>query len=418
MERRILHVDFNGFYASVECLLDPALRSHPVAVAGDPERRHGIILAKNELAKAYKVKTGEAIWQAKEKCPDLVVVKPHFEEYVKFSRLGRELYGEYSDRVEAFGLDENWIDLTGRAYSWEETYALAQEIRQRVKDELGITVSVGAADNKIFAKLGSDLKKPDAVTLITPASVERLVWTLPVGELLYVGPATQSKLLRCGIATIGDLARANVEFLRAKLGKGGVTLHVFANGQDVSEVAQSDWRADIKSVGNGVTAPRDLVDNEDVKLTLMMLCESVATRLREHGFRARTLQLGVRDTGLYSFVRQRKLEKPSCLAGELLPAAMGLFCRCYPWQTPVRSLTVSASELIPDNAPQQLSLFGEETERIRFEKAERTVDEIRSRFGYASVLRGRMLSDRRIGLMNPREEHTIHPVGYRVGEQR
>jgi len=412
MDRRILHVDFNSFYASVACFLDPALRPHPVAVAGDPEARHGIILAKNELAKKFGVKTGEAIWQAKKKCPLLVTVKPEFETYQKFSELGRKIYGEYSDRVEAFGLDENWVDVSGTTETIEDARRLAETIRRRVNEELGITVSIGVATNKVFSKLGSDIKKPDAVTVVSPDNFKKVAWPLPAGDLLYVGRATQKKLGRYGIFTIGDLANASAPFLKAQLGKCGLMLHAFANGLDAAPVLHTVDQPAVKSVGNGVTTPRDLVCDEDVYLTIYMLTESVAARLREHGMRARTAQLSVRDTELSTFVRQTRLDRPSNITSEISHACMRLFAANYTWQTPIRSLTVTAADLVPYADPEQLTLFDDETSRRRAEDAEQAVDDIRRRFGYRAIGRAIFLKDTSIGLLAPKEDHTIHPVGY------
>lgn len=412
MDRRILHADFNSFYASVACFLDPALRPHPVAVAGNPEARHGIILAKNELAKKFGVKTGEAIWQAKKKCPLLITVKPEFETYQKFSALGRALYSEYSDRVEAFGLDENWIDVSGTTETIEDARRLAETIRRRVFEELGITVSIGVASNKVFAKLGSDIKKPDAVTVVSPDNFKEVAWPLPAGDLIYVGRATQKKLARYGIFTIGDLANASASFLKAQLGKCGLMLHAFANGLDVAPVLYTVDQPPVKSVGNGITTPRDLVNDEDVYLTIYMLTESVAARLREHGMRARTAQLCVRDTDLSSFVRQAKLDHPSNIASEIAHACMQLFAANYTWQTPIRSLSVTAADLVPYTDPEQLTLFDNEISRRRAEAAEQAVDDIRRRFGYRAIGRALFLKDASIGLLAPKEDHTIHPVGY------
>ncbi len=414
MGRRILHIDFNGFFASVECFFRPEIRPFPVAVTGDPEKRHGIILAKNQLAKQFGVRTGEAIWEAKQKCPNLVCVSPHYDQYVHFSELGRALYHEYSDLIEPFGLDESWVDITGRTRDFHEAIDLANEIRERVHAEIGITVSVGVADNKIFAKLGSDLKKPDAVSAVLPDNFREVAWRLPVGDLLMVGPATKNRLNRYGIMTIGDLAKTDPGFLQAQLGKAGLTLHRFANGRDSSPVLPYGFETPVKSVGNGITAPRDLVNNDDVRLTLLMLSESVSRRLREHGFRANVVSLSVRDCGLFSFTRQRRLKTPSFLTDEILDASMALFTENYDWQRPIRSLTVCASDLWATDRPVQLNLFGEEEHRTRLETAERAIDGIRSRFGYHAILRGRLLTDRTIGVMNPREEHVSHPVGYRA----
>ena len=413
MSRRILHIDFNGFFAAVECFYDPSIRNDPVAVTGDPEKRHGIILAKNQAAKKFGVRTGEAIWEAKQKCPNLVCVAPHYDRYVYFSKLGRELYHEYSDLVEPFGLDENWVDVTGSTDSFRDAIDLANEIRMRVYDEIGITVSIGVSDNKIFAKLGSDLKKPNAVSAVLPDNYRQVAWRLPVEDLLMVGPATKRRLNLYGIMTIGDLACSDPDFLQAQLGKAGPMLHSFANGQDRSPVLPYGYEVPVKSVGNGITAPRDLVSNEDVRLTLLMLSESVSRRLREHGFRANVVSLAVRDCGLFSFSRQKHLKSPSFLTDEILEAAMELFTANYSWQKPIRSLTVCATDLLPLDRPVQLSLLEEEARRMRREDAERAIDGIRSRFGYHSVLRGRLLTDRQIGIMNPRDEHVSYPVGYR-----
>ena len=413
MERRSLHADFNGFYASVACLMDPALRGKPVAVAGDPAARHGIILAKNETAKRFGVKTGEAIWQARRKCPALVTVKPDFPAYQRFSRLGREIYAEYSDRVEAFGLDENWIDVTAITNDFTDARRIADEIRLRVREELGITVSIGVAPNKVFAKLGSDMKKPDAVTLITPQNYREKVWPLPASDLLYIGRATAEKLRRMGVDTIGELAAMPASLLRSHFGKVGLMLHDFANGRDSVPVERMDAQREAKSIGNGVTTPRDLTCEQDVYLTITMLCESVAARLRANGQRARTVHLSVRDAGLFSFTRQAKLEKPSNLTMELATLAMALFRANYHWQTPVRSLSVGTSELIGPNTPAQLSLFSDEAARDRLARAEAAVDDIRRRFGYHSIGRAIFLTDTDIGGLNPREENTIHPSGWR-----
>jgi DNA polymerase-4 len=412
MGRRILHADFNSFYASVACFLDPALRSHPVAVAGNPEARHGIILAKNQLAKKFGVQTGEAIWEAKQKCPLLITVKPDFAQYQKFSALGRAIYGEYSDRVEAFGLDENWIDVTGSTSDMADAHRLAEVIKNRVREELGITVSVGVADNKVFAKLGSDIKKPDAVTLVSPDNYQSVAWPLPARDLLYVGRATEAKLLKYGIVTIGDLANTQEPFLRAQFGKAGTMLHAFANGLDIAPVMPTDDQQTVKSVGNGLTTPRDLVNDEDVYLTISMLAESVAMRLREHGMRAKTASLAVRDSGLVSFIRQTKLPKPTNITIEISRACMALFREHYTWQAPIRSLTVSCSDLISMDCPLQLSLFDDEAPRRKAEAAEVAVDDIRRRFGYRAIGRALFLKDREIGLMAPKVDHTVHPVGY------
>ncbi|MEM5770820.1 MAG: DNA polymerase IV, partial [Bacillota bacterium] len=317
MERTIFHIDMNSCYASIECLHQPAIRDKPVAVGGDVEARHGIILAKNQIAKKYNIKTGEALWQAKQKCPELIIVPPHYDLYLRFSRLARNIYGDYSDQIESFGLDEAWVDVTGTGRMRNGGEALANEIRERVKCELGITVSVGVSYNKIFAKLGSDYKKPDAVTVFTRENYKEKVWPLSASDLLYVGPATAKKLNGYGIHTIGQIAQTHPKYLQSWFGKWGLVLSSFANGQDTAPVARAGDEAVIKSIGNSTTTPRDLSCDEDASIIYWMLAESVAERMRESGFLCRTVQISLRDNELHSLERQAKLQTPTCLASEL-----------------------------------------------------------------------------------------------------
>lgn len=412
MERTILHIDMNNCYASIECLHQPAIRNKPVAVGGDVEARHGIILAKNQHAKKYGVKTGEALWQARQKCPDLVIVPPHYDLYIRFSRLARQIYGEYSDQVEPFGLDECWVDVTGTQKMEKGVDVLANEIRERIKFELGITVSVGASYNKIFAKLGSDYKKPDAVTIFTKDNYKNLIWPLPASDLLCVGPATTRKLNGYGIHTIGQLAQTPPEYLQNWFGKQGLVLSCFANGYDQTPVARMGEESIIKSVGNSTTTPRDLVNNEDVAVVFWMLAESVAERMREAGFLCRTVQISVRDNELHSFERQMKLSAPSCIASELHAAAMTLFCASYRWQKPVRSIGIRGADLVSASTPLQLSMFEDTAKREKRERLERTMDDIRRRFGHYAIGRAITSSDKTLTNINPKDDHTIHPVGF------
>lgn len=413
MERQILHVDMNSCYASIECLYDPSIRDLPVAVGGDVEARHGIILAKNQHAKAYGVKTGEALWQAKEKCPNLVIVQPHYDRYLRFSTMARKIYGSYTDQVEPFGLDECWLDVTGSSRIHGSGAEIAEEIRERVKSELGITVSVGVSYNKIFAKLGSDYKKPDAVTVFTRENFRDRIWPLPVADLLYVGRATTKKLYERGVETIGQLANTDPALLHAWFGKVGLILHCFANGQDTSPVMRAGEETIIKSIGNSTTTPRDLLNELDAKIVFYMLSESVAERLRDHGFLARTVQISVRDNGLFWFQRQAHLKEPSCLSSELCDAAMELLRANYRWQNPLRSIGIRGYDLIPATTPKQLKLF-EDTEerRDKQEKLERAVDSIRRRFGHYAIYRAIVESNPTLTHISPKDEHTIHPVGY------
>ena len=332
MERCILHCDMNNFYASVECLYRPEIRNKPVAVTGDVESRHGIVLAKNMIAKKMGVTTGEAIWQAKNKAPNLVCVPPDYSKYLRFSRLARNILYNYTDRVEAFGLDENWADITGSLGLFSSAYDIAEEIRQRVKDELGVTVSIGLSWNKIFAKLGSDYQKPDAITVITKDNYQDIVWPLPVSDLLYVGRATTRKLLSRGIVTIGDLANSDPLLLQMFLGKWGLTLSSFAKGLDESPVRHIDERAVIKSIGNSITAPRDLTNDLDARLLFICLAESVAARLRENMLKSRYERKRYlsrpRGREIFEQIRAaRQRQQGTAVSSAALPAAHGISAR-------------------------------------------------------------------------------------------
>ena len=411
--RAILHVDMNNFYASVECLHNPSLRGKPVAVGGDVEARHGIILAKNYQAKAYGIKTGEALWQARQKCPGLVIVPPHYDRYLRFSRLAREIYDGYTDQVEPFGLDECWLDVTGSRRIRGEATQIAEEIRERVKEELGVTVSIGVSYNKVFAKLGSDIKKPDAVTVLTPENYRERAWPLPAEELLYVGPATKRKLYLRGVTTIGRVANTDPKLLQSWFGKWGLVLYTFANGQDNAPVKRMEQESIIKSVGNSTTTPRDVTTPQEARIVMWTLADSVAARLREYGRKGRTVQISLRNNRLYSFERQMTLRQPTNLSGELLDAAMALLQKHYCFDVPLRSLGLRACNLVPEDMPVQLSFFdGEIEKRIRQEKLEREIDGLRVRFGHEAVLRGVLYADPALGMLNPREDHIIHPVGY------
>ena len=409
-DRVILHSDCNGFYASVECLHNPQLRNKPVAVSGDAENRHGIILAKNEIAKKYNVKTGEAIWQAKQKCPELVTLPPHFELYKRFSKMARRIYSDYTDRIESFGLDEAWLDLTNSIEG--DGYKTALEIKNRIKEELGITVSIGVSFNKIFAKFGSDYKKPDAVTCITRENYKDIVWNSPAGDLLYVGRATRNKLNRIGIYTIGDIANTSPDVLRKLLGKWGDLIYGFANGFDSSPVAHMDYNTEVKSIGNSTTTPRDMKTFDDVKVVMYVLCDSVCRRMREQGFMAKTVGISIRDNELNSFTRQCTLESYTCLTKEITQNAFSLFERSYKMQRPLRSVGVSVTDFVHDNVPHQISFLQDEERLMQNEKLDKTLDVLKKRFGNYIVRPAVLLNDRDLSSFNPKDDHVIHPVGY------
>jgi len=409
--RTILHADLNNFYASVEILHHPKLRGHPVAVGGDVEQRHGIILAKNYEAKAYGIQVGHAIWEAKRRCPGLIVVSPDYDKYLRYSRLFRKILTDYSDQVEPFGLDENWVDVTGSIPRFGTGKKIADEIRARVRFELGVTVSIGVSYNKIFAKLGSDIKKPDATTIITRDNYKDIVWPLPAADLLGVGRATQRKLAIYCIRTIGDIANADPKNLQRWLGKWGLFLYSYANGMDNSTVKPVDHETSVKSVGNSTTCPRDLENEQDAHIVFLNLAESISERMRDLGLMAKTVQISLRTNDLVWCDRQASLPAPSMVTSELTGVAMQLLHKSYRWDKPLRSIGIRGTNLVPINDPRQLSLF-EEAKREQLERLEYAIDDIRRRFGYRSISRALLSSDGRLGKLNAKAEHIIHPLGY------
>lgn len=408
MDRVILHSDLNNFYASVECLHNPAIRNVPVAVAGDPEARHGIVLAKNYLAKACGVATGDTLWKARQKCRDIVFVPPNYDRYVEYSKMVREIYGEYTDQVEPFGLDECWLDVTGSRRLFGDGKTIADTIRGRIRDELGLTVSVGVSYNKIFAKLGSDMKKPDATTVITREEFREKVWPLPVGDLLYVGRATRTKLKRFGVNTIGDLAAVPQRYLSQLLGKNGITLWEFANGLDTSPVSNIGAKSMIKSIGNGTTTPRDLVTDEDVRIVLYSLCEHVSERMRRYGFVCSTVQLSIRENDLFTYERQEKLTYPNRTAKALFEKAFELYKKHHKSNKPVRSLSVRACDLaVPES--EQLSLMPDIASIQRREELESAEDRIRGKYGQSALRRGIFLMDKSLSGANQADDRPVSP---------
>lgn len=410
MEPVILHADLNNFYASVECFYNPELRGKPVAVTGDVEARHGIVLAKNDAAKRFGVRTGNPIWMARRLCPNIVCVPPHYDLYLHYSELARAIYADFTDQVEPFGLDECWLDVTGSVGLLGGGKHIADELRRRIRFELGVTASVGVSFNKVFAKLGSDLKKPDATTVLDQAHFRQRVWPLPVEELIYIGPATQSKLNWRGIHTIGELAQADPSYLKGFLGKNGVMLWAFANGLDHTPVNSLGGGRTIKTIGNSTTAPRDLVTDQDIRITLRVLAESVAERMRAAGFVTRAVQISIRDNTLARYERQAQLTHPTCVSTDLLEAAWRIYRANRP-DKPVRSLGLRACNLLVRPA-QQLSFLPDAATRQRQEQAEHVVDDVRRRFGHFALQRAAQLADRELSALDPVAEHVIHPEAF------
>lgn len=410
--RTILHSDLNNFYASVECLRRPEIREKPVVVVGSKEDRHGIVLAKNMLAKKAGVNTGDVYWEARQKCGNtLVEVQADFAEYLKVSKEVRKIYEDYTDRIEAYGIDECWLDVTASLNLFGSGVQIANTIRERVKKEIGITVSVGVSWNKIFSKLGSDMKKPDAVTEITEENYREIVWKLPVGDLLYVGSATKQKLDRLGIKTIGQLAQSDEELLVRMLGKWGSYLYTFANGKDNSSVTTVDEEENVKSIGNSLTVYRDLKDEEDVQMVICLLADSVAARMRETGLtRARTVHLYARAADLSGYQKQGKLARPCGNALEIGRKAFALFREVYSWQNYVRGLGVSVSDFC--FGAEQLDLFGSLEKDEKQKRLDAAVDKLRKKYGNNVIQSAIVYKDPKIRDLDVKGEHVIHPVGF------
>jgi DNA polymerase-4 len=390
----------NCFYASVEMMLDPSLRGKPVAVCGSTENRHGIVLAKSELAKKAGVKTGMVNWEARQLCPGLIMVKPQYEQYLKYSELARNIYQRYTDQVEPYGMDECWLDVTGSRSVCGDGMKIAESIRQEIKDELGLTVSIGVSYNKIFAKLGSDMKKPDAVTEIPKDNFQEKVWPLPASDLLFVGRATAAKFNSYGIHTIGDIAATDPDFLKRLLGVNGLQLWRYASGLDDTPVMHKDFVSPIKSVGHGITCVSDLLDDEEVWKVMLELSQDIGHRLRLHKLKATGVQISIRsnDLGYRQFQAPLSLSTQSPMM--IAKKAHSIFLANYRWSTPVRAVTVRAINLIPQGTPDQIDLF---TDMRRVEKAEKLddcIEEIRRRFGKRAVFQACLLGDLKMPIDN------------------
>lgn len=407
--RTVLHSDLNNFYASVELLKHPECRDMPVAVCGSVEDRHGIVLAKNQVAKALGVKTGEVLWEAQKKCANnLITFTADFPAYLRVSKAVRDIYGRFTDHIESFGIDECWLDVTDSVKHFGSGEEIAEKIRLAVKKEIGVTVSVGVSFNKIFAKLGSDMKKPDAVTVISPENYKSTVWKLPAEELLYVGKATKNKLNSIGIHTIGDIANTDEKVLTGLLGVWGKTLYRYANGLDDSPVVDKKDAESAKSIGNSLTDYKDLYTFDEVKTLILLLSESVAARLRESGLgRAGTVKLSVTDNTLKTCGKQITLDKPTSSAIGIANAAYDLFSSLYKWQNPVRGIGVAVSNFTLGT--EQLSFDFNGISDDKQDRLDLAVDGIRRKYGNNSVQRARILQDKKLAETDIKGDHLVHP---------
>jgi len=410
--RLILHVDANSFYASCLICRYPNLRARPVAAAGDPRERHGIILSATPEAKAAGVKVGMAIWMARQLCPQLNVLPPDYPLFHYFSDALRRLFRAYSDRVETYGLDEAWIDLSAPGRTFEDARRAAEELRLRVKSELGLTVSIGVAASKALAKLASDMRKPDAVTVLHPDLFSEMAGSLPVSALLFIGPATRRKLMRMNVRTLADLSRMDSDLLCSHFGKTGSTLQSFAGGMDDMPVRPTEHACLPKSIGHSATPPMDIATPGDALCLLSILTESVSARLMAAGCKARCVSLLVRGTDLVCASCQRSLPLATNLFSEIHGEASKLFTQRYSGRLPLRSMGISCTLLVPDNAPIQDDWLGIERGRAREETLARAAEGLRARFGHHCVRRGRSLANGVLSAVNPKEQHTAHPDAF------
>lgn len=393
-DRTIIHCDMNSFFASVELLSRPDLKNVPMAVSGSPENRHGIILAKNELAKKCGVVTAETIWSAKKKCPALQLVPPHHNKYKEYSALINKIYYRYTDMVEPFSIDESWLDVTGSLKLFGSGRQIADQIRETVKKELGLTLSAGVSFNKIFAKMGSDYKKPDATTVITRENYKGLLWPMDIADMFFVGSATALKLKKAGINTIGELAMSEKAVLHGLLGKHGDQLYEYANGLDTSPVSYSYEKQKIKSVGNGMTFKRNLTTKSDIETAVRSLSDTVSGRLRKYDMKARGIKVDIKDPYFKNISRQKQLDLPTNITDEIHKAAMDIILASWTIGNPIRLLTITGINLEDDFSEEQLSLFSADT-AVREKSAglDRAMDSIRSRFGGSAITFGSVINN-------------------------
>ncbi|MBE6609846.1 MAG: DNA polymerase IV [Ruminococcaceae bacterium] len=395
MERAILHCDLNNFYASVECMLNPELNAYPVAVCGEKEERQGIVLAKNMKAKMYGVSTGEAIWQAKRKCKDLVTVPPHYDEYVRISEQVRGIYNRYTDQVESFGMDECWLDVTASEYLFGDAVGIAEMIRNDVKSEVGVTVSVGVSFNKIFAKLGSDMKKPDAVTVIPKAKYKQMIGKLPASDLLGVGRNTAKQLHAYGVYTIEELAEFSPSTLRKLLGKNGEMIWRYANGLDDSPVVRNCEDYLDKTAGHGITLAEDLTEAEEVWKVMLELSQEIGHRMYLFKKKATGVAISIKSNNLSSKQWQKKLDFPTQSPFILAKNAFDMFCESYQWETPIRAVTVRAIGMIEERRPEQIDMFTDGARIVRNEELSKTVEKLRNRYGDSIIKQAVLMGETR-----------------------
>lgn len=393
--RSILHCDLNGFFASVECLRNPKLKNVPMAVSGDPKLRHGIILAKNELAKKYGIYTPETVYSAKKKCPNLVLVSPHMDEYRKYSKLVNDIYLKYTDRVEPFSIDESFLDITESVKLFGSPEKIAYQIKEEIKNTLGLTISVGVSFNKIFAKMGSDMKKPDAITVIDYEHFREIIHPLPVEDMLFVGKSTKENLRKMRIYKIGDIANYDVNKLIKKLGKMGIQLYNYANGIDRDEVEFFGTKHDPKSISRGVTFAKDISDLNELIVIVNKLCEEVTKSLRNNKMKCSNVFISIKYSNFSVISRQRKIFKTN-LYQEVSKVAIDLLKENYNL-FPIRKITVGVSSFENLNDEVQLDIFTMQDEKLKYDfnnrikEANKIVDDIQNKFGTEKIKFGSLI---------------------------
>ena len=393
-DRVILHCDCNSFFASVETVLNPAYKNVPMAVCGSQVDRHGIVLAKNELAKKYNIQTAETVFSAKKKCPGLVIAPPHHKEYLEFSHRVNEIYAKYTDLIEPFGIDESWLDVTASQKIFGSGEEIAKKISDEVKTKIGITLSIGVSFNKVFAKLGSDYKKPDAITVISKENFKSIVYPLPASSMLFVGQKTAAQLTAMGIRTIGELSKCSKEMLELRFGKAGINLYNYACGLDDSPVIPPN-EDDAKSISNGFTFKHDLVGREECRIGIDFLTEELGTKLRKKGLICSTVQISIKDEYLRVIQRQKTQDPPTDISSEIADTAYALLCGEWSESKPIRMITVTVTNLVKKNeVVSQLSLFEENNDesREKRKKSEKAVDNIRQKYGYDSIIKGAVIN--------------------------
>lgn len=388
MARIILHCDLNNFYASVECVKNPQLKGKCVAVCGSEDDRHGIVLAKSQPAKILGVKTGDTIIEARRKCGNLIIVRPNFDAYCDYSDKVKSIYARYTDLIEPFGMDECWLDISGSESVFGNGFEIAEEIRNSVREETGLTISVGVSFNKVFAKLGSDMKKPDATTVISKDNYKDKVWYLNANEMIFVGRRTYKTLQKYGIITIGDIARTQPDFLRKILGKNGFDLWAYANGLDFSPVSHIDSKPIPQSISRGITCMESLLSVYEAQRVIAELSAKVSKNLRRERLLATGVQLAIKDDTLTVQQYSDNLEFPTHNAKEIYELAEKLLCEKHIWRRNVRAITVRTYNLVKEENCQQIHINFDIDSHEKVCTVDDTLNGIRKKIGNDKIFNG------------------------------